>query len=107
MKNGNSTPVNRRRGLIPEDLMKFSWLAEIAIAPDASQIAYTVRRPHGPSNGYVTHLYLHDLRNDKASRLTDSDCQVSSIAWSRDSSRLAYSHTATPTAIHIRVIDSR
>ena len=25
--------VKRRRGLIPEDLMKFSWLAEIAIAP--------------------------------------------------------------------------
>ena len=85
-----STPVNRRRGLIPEDLMKFSWLAEIAIAPDASQIAYTIRRPHSPSNGYVTHLYLHDLRSDSASRLTDGDCQVSSIAWSRDSSRLAY-----------------
>ena len=93
MNHGNSTPVDRRRGLIPEDLMKFSWLAEIAIAPDASQIAYTVRRPHGPSNGYVSHLYLHDLRADSASRLTDGEGQVSSIAWSRDSSRLAYSHS--------------
>ena len=46
-----------------------------------------------PSNGYVSHLYLHDLRADAASRLTEGDCQVSSIAWSRDSSRLAYSHS--------------
>ena len=93
MDNYPSTPVNRRRGLIPEDLMKFSWLTELAIAPDASQIAYTVRRPHSPSNGYVSHLYLHDLRADAASRLTEGECQVSSIAWSRDSSRLAYAHS--------------
>ena len=104
MDNFPSTPVNRRRGLIPEDLMKFSWLAEIAIAPDASQIAYTVRRPHGPTNGYVTHLYLHDLRSDSASRLTDGDCQVTSIAWSRDSSRLAYSHSDA-VGDSVRVID--
>ena len=85
--------VNRRRGLIPEDLMNFRWLAELAIAPDGSQIAYTIRRPHAPSNGYISHLYLHDLRTDTASRLTFGDCQVSSIAWSRDSSRIAYSHS--------------
>ena len=85
--------VNRRRGLIPEDLLNFRWLAELAIAPDGSQIAYTIRRPHAPSNGYISHLYLHDLRTDTASRLTFGDCQVSSIAWSRDSSRIAYTHS--------------
>ena len=93
MKDSDSISVERRRGLIPEDLLKFSWLAEIAIAPDASQIAYTVRRPHAPSNGYATHLYLHDLRSDSSSRLTDGDCNVSAIAWSRDSSRLAYAYS--------------
>jgi len=106
MNHGNSARVDRRRGLIPEDLMKFSWLAELAIAPDALQIAYTVRRPHGPSNGYVSHLYLHDLTSDRASRLTDGDCQVSSIAWSRDSSRLAYAHSdADGDSIRVIEID--
>ncbi len=104
MEENASAAVNRRRGLIPEDLMKFSWLAELAIAPDASQIAYTVRRPHAPSNGYTSHLYLHDLRRGRASRLTDGVCEVSSIAWSRDSSRLAYSHR-DETGDSVRVIE--
>ena len=93
MQDSAQISVNRRRGLIPEDLMNFRWLAELAIAPDGSQIAYTIRRPHAPSNGYVSHLYLHDLNTDAASRLTFGDCQVSSIAWSRDSGRIAYSHS--------------
>ena len=84
--------ATRRRGLIPEDLMKFRWLDEIAMAPDGSRIAYSVRRPDAESNGYITHLYLHDLETDTAARLTDGDCQVSSLAWSRDSQYIAYSH---------------
>ena len=88
-----STSVKRRRGLIPEDLLNFRWLDEIAISPSGGQIAYSIRRPDAPSNGYVSHLYVHDLRSDTARRVTDGDPVVSSIAWSRDSSRIAYSHS--------------
>ncbi len=88
----DSISVKRRRGLIPEDLMQFRWLAEIAIAPDASQIAYTIRRPDAASNGYITQLYLHDLATAAARRLTAGECQASSIAWSRDSRQLACSY---------------
>ena len=28
------------------------------------QIAYTIRRPHAASNGYISHLYLYDLGTD-------------------------------------------
>ena len=84
--------VNRRRGLIPEDLMKFRWLDEIALSPDARRIAYTIRQPHGDSNGYITHLYLRDLAAAAPLRLTQGICQASSLAWSRDSARLAYSY---------------
>ncbi len=88
-----STPVERRRGLIPEDLLKFRWLDEIAMAPSGELIAFSIRRPHVESNGYVAHLYIYDLRSDTARRATDGEPQVSSLAWSRDSSRLAYSHS--------------
>ena len=40
--------VKRRRGLIPEDLLKFRWLDEIALSPAGTQIAYTIRRPMLP-----------------------------------------------------------
>ena len=91
MGDTSGTPVRRRRGLIPEDLMNFRWLDELAIAPDGRQIAYSVRRPQAESNGYISHLYLRDLDAGSAARLTDGDVQVSSIAWSRDGSQIAYS----------------
>ena len=93
MDNIPRIPVKRRRGLIPEDLLNFRWLDEIAISPSGEQVAYSIRRPHVPSNGYVSHLYVRDLRTDSARRVTDGDPQVSSLAWSRDSSQIAYSHS--------------
>ena len=96
--------VNRRRGLIPEDLLKFRWLAEIIISADGKQIAYTVRRPEAASNGYISHLYLHDLETDSARRLTDGAGEVSSIAWSRDGGRIAYSHSDS-AGDSVRVLD--
>ena len=98
------SPVKRRRGLIPEDLMKFRWLDEIAISPSGTHIAYSIRRPDAASNGYIAHLYLYDLGMDATSRLTDGDCRVSSLAWSRDSARLAYSHSDND-GDSVRVID--
>ena len=104
MTEGSS--VQRRRGLIPEDLLKFRWLDEIAIAPDAARIAYSVRSPNAPSNGYTCQLYLHDLSTDTARRLSSGDGQISSLAWSRDSQRLAYSHSDA-NGDSLRLLDLR
>ena len=92
MAEAQGISVNRQRGLIPEDLMKFRWLDELALSPDGKHIAYTIRRPDAGANGYITHLYLRHLDSPAVQRMTSGDCQVSSIAWSRDSARLAYSH---------------
>ncbi len=95
--------VNRRRGLIPEDLMKFRWLDGIALAPDASRVAYTIRRPDANSNGYITHLYIREFSSISARRLTSGDCQVSSLAWSRDSMQLAYTYSDNEgDSVHVR-----
>ena len=58
MDNIPRIPVKRRRGLIPEDLLNFRWLDEIAISPSGEQVAYSIRRPHVPSNGYVSRISM-------------------------------------------------
>jgi dipeptidyl aminopeptidase/acylaminoacyl peptidase len=83
--------TDTRRGLIAEDLMNFRWLDEIALAPDGSMIAYTVKHPDAAINGYQSHVYVYDLHAGTSRRLTDGNGQASSLAWSRDSARLAYS----------------
>ncbi|MCC7451773.1 MAG: PD40 domain-containing protein, partial [Anaerolineae bacterium] len=92
MMNPTNGTDDRRRGLIPEDLLKFRWLDEIALAPDGRMVAYTIKCPHVETNGYVTHLYIQVLRESTARRITNGVSEASSIAWSRDSERLAYSY---------------
>ena len=84
--------VNRRRGLIPEDLMKFRSLDELPLSPDGTHVAYTIRRPDANSNGYISHLYVRELAASSPQCITSGDCHISSVAWSRDGSHLAYSH---------------
>jgi dipeptidyl aminopeptidase/acylaminoacyl peptidase len=78
------------RGLVPEDLFNFRWLTELALSPDGSTVAYTVRRPDAARNGYTSDLYLLDLESRATRKLTGGEGQATSLAWSRDGERLAY-----------------
>jgi dipeptidyl aminopeptidase/acylaminoacyl peptidase len=84
---------SKRRGLISEDLMNFTWLDDIALSPNAAQLAYTVKRPNGEINGYTTHVYVRDVANGTIQRLTEGMSTAGSLAWSRDSAHLAYSYS--------------
>jgi dipeptidyl aminopeptidase/acylaminoacyl peptidase len=86
-------PLVNRRGLISEDLLKFRWLDEIALSPDGQKLAYTVRQPHTESNGYTAHLYVRDLASASIECLTSGISTAYSLAWDRDSTRLAYSYS--------------
>lgn len=86
------TMIDRQRGLISEDLMKFRWLDEIALSPDATKLAYTVKRPHSETNGYVTHLYIRDLGSASVQRVTSDISTAASITWSKDSAQLAFTY---------------
>ncbi len=99
----NQQPTeDRRRGLIPEDLLNFRWVEEIALAPNGSMVAYTVKRPHAASNGYTAHLYVHDLQKHTARRLTTGVSRAGSIAWDKTGARLAYSHQDDAgSAVHV------
>ncbi|WP_343422257.1 hypothetical protein [Candidatus Flexifilum breve] len=89
----NDARIDRRRGLISEDLMQFRWLDDIALAPDGSRIAYTVRHPQAETNGYTTHVYLRDLATGSVQRLSSGASTAFALAWSRDSQQLAYSYS--------------
>ncbi|MGQ9583857.1 MAG: S9 family peptidase [Anaerolineae bacterium] len=78
------------RGLVPEDLLKFRWLQEIAMSPEGSRVAYTVSRADAERNGYQTDVYLMDVETGKARRLTEGAGRGGSPAWSRDGTWLAF-----------------
>lgn len=95
-----------RRGLIPEDLLKFHWVEELMLDPTGHYLAYTVKHPDVPSNGYITHLYLRRLDQPMAIRLTTDDGRASSLAWRRDGRQLAYAWSNGDTnAIHVYSLD--
>jgi dipeptidyl aminopeptidase/acylaminoacyl peptidase len=78
------------RGLVPEDLLKFCWLEEIAFTPDGQRVAYSVRRPDGGRNDYQTDVYLIELETRTPHKLSIGIGQGGSLSWSRDGQRLAF-----------------
>ncbi len=84
-----SHPMTTKRGLIPEDLMLFSLAEQMTLADDGRRLAYTVKRPQAPRNGYQADAYLMDVDARRAVKLTSGEGYASSPAWSRDGSKLA------------------
>ncbi|MEM7117911.1 MAG: S9 family peptidase [Chloroflexota bacterium] len=76
-----------RKGLSPEDLMKFAWLEQMAITPNGDKIAFTVRRPQG--DGYQVDCYLYDRTENDTSCCTTGNGRSSFPKWSHDGKSLA------------------
>ena len=111
MNTENNKYGSVRRGLIPEDLMKFSWADELVISPNGRMVAYTVKEPYAESNGYIARVYLRNVSSAEGKCLTFGVGIASSIAWSKDGSRLAYSWRSLDadsfgSAVHIYSVDT-
>ena len=78
------------RGLVPEDLLLFSWLEEVELSPSGEFVAYTVRRPDAERNGYQAHVYLRNLLTGDEVVITSGIGYGSSLAWNRSGDRLAF-----------------
>ena len=90
------------RGLIPEDLLLFSWLQEVALSPSGKALAYTVRRPDAERNGYQTDAYLRNPQTGAEIKLTSGTGYASSLAWSHDGDRLAFTwRSGAHTAVRV------
>ena len=83
-----------RRGLIPEDLLKFQWVVELTLDPTGARVAYSVRTPRAAGNDYVSHVYVRELASAAVTCLTEGDGNASALAWSRDGQQLAFSWQA-------------
>ena len=102
----NSKYGSVQRGLIAEDLLKFSWADEITLSPNGQTVAYTVKQPHSDTNGYISRVYLRSVNWSEGKCLTPEVGVASAIAWSKDGNRLAYSWRSVEadvvgSAVHI------
>jgi dipeptidyl aminopeptidase/acylaminoacyl peptidase len=96
-----------RRGLIPEDLLKFEWVVELTLDPTGTRVAYSVKRPRAAGNDYVTHVYVRDLAADDVICLTEGDGNATALAWSREGRQLAFSWRAGgENALHVATFDA-
>ena len=107
----NSKYGSVQRGLIAEDLLKFSWADEITLSPNGQTVAYTVKQPHADSNGYISRVYLRSVNSSEGQCLTPEVGVASAIAWSKDGNRLAYSWRSVEadvvgSAVHIYSIET-
>ncbi len=107
----NSKYGSVQRGLIAEDLLKFSWADEITLSPNGQTVAYTVKQPHSDTNGYISRVYLRSVNSSEGKCLTPEVGVASAIAWSKDGSRLAYSWRSVEadvvgSAVHIYSVET-
>ena len=79
-----------RRGLVPEDLLRYAWLDSIALDPTGKQLAYVVRRIDAAHDAEVGCLWLHDRATGRTTPIESRRGRVGSLAWSREGDRLAY-----------------
>ena len=86
----SSYGLGTRRGLVPEDLLRFRWLDDLVLDPHGEKIAFTVKQSDTQSNGYIVKVFVHYLADERVVGLTNSQGQASSLAWSQDGGKLAY-----------------
>src|SRR6266446_8902767 len=74
------------------DLYAFHWLADPRIAPDGSQVVYTLVSVNARHDGYETALWIVSTQGGTPRRLTSGphDAQA---RWSPDGKRLAFRRT--------------
>jgi dipeptidyl aminopeptidase/acylaminoacyl peptidase len=99
-----ATDPDHLRGLVPEDLIHFRWVEEVACSPDGRTVAYTVKQPAPGLHRYTGAVYLQPLDTPTAApAVYGGEGLPSSLAWSRDGTRLAYVWCAA-TDTEVRVL---
>src|SRR5438094_7957049 len=84
--------MGAQRPITETDLYAFHWLADPRIAPDGSQVVYTLVSVNAKHDGYETALWIVSTQGGTPRRLTSGphDAQA---RWSPDGKRLAFRRT--------------
>ena len=75
--------------LQPADLYHLRYVADVAVAPDASHLAYAVENNDGPGRPY-SQLWIMDLRSGKSLQLSTGADTAGNPEWSPNGEWLAY-----------------
>lgn len=94
------------RPISAEDFMAVRLASDPQIAPDASRVAFVVRRTDKEKNKYFSDLWMVKTTGGKARRFTAGNWNDSSPRWSPDSTRIAFLSDREKPKNQIFVIDA-
>ena len=81
-----------KRAITFEDFFSIQRLGDVVISPDAKLIAYTLAVPDIEENKINTDIWILNLNNREATRLTKGEKSSSSPVWSPDGKYLYYDY---------------
>jgi dipeptidyl aminopeptidase/acylaminoacyl peptidase len=73
-----------------EDLLSLERVSDSEISPDASQVAYAVKKPSVEKNTSVSHIWLVPAGGGEPRQLTNHEKGETRPRWSPDSKRIAF-----------------
>jgi dipeptidyl aminopeptidase/acylaminoacyl peptidase len=73
-----------------DQLVELRRVSSVALSPDATLVAYVVRKANWDENAFETEIWLADARGGEARRLTSAKKSSDAPAFSPDGKRLAF-----------------
>ena len=78
------------RNIEIKDLRKFVFISDPQTSPDGSRVAYVQTSVDYENDGYIKHIWLHDVASRKNSQFTYGGGKDSFPRWSPDGNRLLF-----------------
>ena len=78
------------RNIEIKDLKKFVFISDPQTSPDGSRVAYVQTSVDYENDGYIKHIWLHDVATGKNSQFTYGGGKDSFPRWSPDGNRLLF-----------------
>ncbi|HVC78946.1 MAG TPA: S9 family peptidase [Chloroflexota bacterium] len=85
----NADPTSGRT-LVPEDLLQFAVIDDVAMAPEGNLVALTVRTADLPANQYYARLRIIPVDGSPPWALPAGEYADHAASWSPDGTRLAF-----------------
>ena len=78
------------RNIEIKDLRKFVFISDPQTSPDGSRVAYVQTSVDYENDGYIKHIWLHDVASEKNSQFTYGEGKDNFPRWSPDGNRLLF-----------------